>query len=83
MKVKELIEELKKLPEEYLERNAMVDIVVIEEDGRIAQLINTSIKCVDGNDEYPEDNPEAAPEKPPKYYNDGTMFFDRFLRGVQ
>ena len=83
MKVKELIEELKKLPEECLERGAMVSIDVIEEDGHITQLINTSIKCVDGNDECPEDEPTPEPEKPPKYYNDGTMFFDRFLRGVQ
>jgi len=85
MKVRELVEELKKVPEEYLNRTVMASIDVIEEDGRITKLINTGIKCVNVADEYQEDEPEEQedePEKPPKYFNDADVFFDRFLRQV-
>jgi hypothetical protein len=79
VKVKELIEELKKVPEEYLDYTlGVLDLNVFDSEGKVVYTFKTGIESVEL-----EDEPAPKPEQPPKYYNDGTMFFDRFLRGVQ
>jgi hypothetical protein len=63
-------------PREKKSLDACVDLAkrngatVFESLEEIAEFLNAQVR-------------KPEPEKPPKYYNDGTMFFDRFLRGVQ
>jgi phenolic acid decarboxylase len=86
MKVRELIKELKKVPEEYLDYqiSSLGDVTIINDEGKTVHRILTSAGYHDV-DEFYQDAPEdqqTAPEKPPKYFNDADVFFDKFLRRV-